>query len=174
MLLAISWDEALVPLAAVVLGSLIAAGVSYWSERERQRFAREEEGQRAERAREVEERLARGTARALRSHFLQWQGVLDAAIAQNRWWADSEQPISRSPARGPKLVASQLSGEQWHEIEYAEFGIHRAIAKRTQAGESRGLYDEDIELVGRARDYVVGAIEALGDLARAREQEPRP
>jgi hypothetical protein len=168
MLLAFSWGDAVVPLVGVLVGGLIAAGMSYWSERERQRFAREQEAQRAAQAREAEERVARGTARALRSHFLQWQGVLDSSIAQNRWWADPEQPISVPPLDDRKLVASQLTPEQWHQIEYAEFGIHRAIAKRTQAGESRGLYDEDIELVGRARDYVVGAIEALGEIGRER------
>jgi hypothetical protein len=171
MLLAFSWEEGLFGLLGVVVGAVIATAVTYLIERQRQRYAHEEESRRAERAREAEERVARGTARALRSHFLQWQGVLDGAIAQNRWWADPEQPISVPPLEDRKLVASQLTSEQWHQIEYAEFGIHRAIAKREQAGESRGLYDEDIELVGRARDYVVGAIEALADLGRARERE---
>jgi hypothetical protein len=172
MLLAFSWEEGVLALVGVVVGGAITAGVGYLAERQRRRSAREDEDRRAERARETEQRVARGTARALRSHFLQWQGVLDTAIAQNRWWADPEQPLSVPPLEDRKLVASQLSAEQWHEIEYAEFGIHRAIAKRAQAGDSRGLYDEDIELVARARDYVAGAIGALAELGREREPGP--
>jgi len=120
---------------------------------------------RLERAREAA--AARGVKRLLSNELLGWQAILQVADRQKKWWPDSGVPPDSTTVEDRKLLARQLSDDDWDRLVHAEHGL-RLLREAREANPSEDPKPSHLALQGQAIQTIKLAREMLDELGSKR------
>jgi len=156
---------ALIGAAAAIVGALAGAGSTYFIERKRQQFQRDE-------AKRVDTALMRGVARVWSKRLCDFHlllcGVLHGVSSKERpsWWTDEHEVETEMSVNDMKRVAAAADSRQWTQIDFALSHVHavRAARAASMSDGPTGHVDEMRKALDR--------IEAANSLAEIAGDKP--